>query len=241
MQMTDRLRLLLALLAILMVWPTCSCAFTKKAAQSIKPDSTLQLRRFDKEKVENFKQARQFQYEQAPYYGNNLLENILREIIQKLNSFFSNKTQRDVFLYTALGIILIFVALQILKVHPVSLFVKNKKTQPFYYGKAEGPFSENNLLQAKNRAVASNDYRNALRYLFSLALLKMDEYGHITYKPHKTVQDYLLELQDPKKQQYLRRLATHFEYGWYGNFTVTPETFQQMEKELYNEMPLQAQ
>lgn len=200
-------------------------------------DSTrTQVRHFDKQQIREFKHSRQFNYDEAPIYGDNILQLALRKILEQLTDFMGNKTNRDILLYSILGILVVFVVLQLLKIHPVALFMRNKPVNQFAYSRAEEGKDLEAIEQARQQALTEQNYRMALRHAFILALLNLEIQGFLQFEPQKTIPEYLNELKNSPKKQLLQELAAHFEYVWYGNFPISEQKYQQIEEQLFKRL-----
>lgn len=83
--------------------------------------------------------------------------------------------------------------------------------------------------EALNKALLQNDFRLAVRlhYLQTLALLSGKNIIH--YKDDFTNSDYLLQLRQTSHYTAFKKLTRHFEYAWYGEFTITPTAFKTIE------------
>jgi len=229
----------MVLLAVLLfaflfaAWNSHSAA--PSAAARTAGDSTgVALRSFSEERIQEFKENRQFQYDQAPYYGENLLQLALKKLAALINDLFANKTGRDIILYGILAIMVILITLQLIRVRPAALFFKNTQTSQFAWGQQEAAYQPDKLENAREEAVRNGNYRQALRHLFTLAVLRLDEQGLLRFEPQKTVTEYLYELENSYKKHLFQELARHFEYVWYGNFAIDKETYRQLET-VYNE------
>lgn len=78
-----------------------------------------------------------------------------------------------------------------------------------------------------SNAVKENEYRKAVRMLYLEALKVLTINQWILWKPNKTNQDYLNELQLSPFKQAFSDLTLQFEYIWYGDFPVNEAVFQQ--------------
>jgi hypothetical protein len=78
-----------------------------------------------------------------------------------------------------------------------------------------------------SNAVKENEYRKAVRMLYLEALKVLTINQWILWKPNKTNQDYLNELQLSPFKKAFSDLTLQFEYIWYGDFPVNDEVFQQ--------------
>jgi len=85
-----------------------------------------------------------------------------------------------------------------------------------------------------DKAVASGNYRLAVRLLFLRLLKTMSEKNIIRYKQDKTNLDYLMELHPTTHYHQFFRITRNYEYSWYGQFPVSEEAWQQIRNDFDN-------
>ncbi|MDX2245549.1 MAG: DUF4129 domain-containing protein [Bacteroidia bacterium] len=79
-------------------------------------------------------------------------------------------------------------------------------------------------------ALANHDYRVAVRLLYLETLKKLTLKEWINWKPFKTNQEYQQELQQTPVKEQFDRLTQSYEYIWYGNFPVSQEGYEYVER-----------
>lgn len=82
-----------------------------------------------------------------------------------------------------------------------------------------------NYDQEINKAMASQNYRLAIRLLYLQTLKRLAEENIIQYKQERTNSDYVMQLYNTGYYKDFFRLTRHFEYAWYGQFPVAPTSF----------------
>jgi uncharacterized protein DUF4129 len=75
------------------------------------------------------------------------------------------------------------------------------------------------------RAVATNNLRLAVRYLYLQALQQLSDDKLIQLAPDKTNHQYLFELKDRRLKDLFSLLTLHYEYVWYGGFNINETIF----------------
>jgi hypothetical protein len=85
--------------------------------------------------------------------------------------------------------------------------------------------------KALRDALAAGNYRLAIRLLYLGTLKDLSERGRITYTQEKTNSDYLSQLYNTPYYRSFFRLTRDFEYSWYGQFSITGDTFAVVQKE----------
>lgn len=78
---------------------------------------------------------------------------------------------------------------------------------------------------AYKAAVASGDYRLAIRMQFIKCLQLLNEAEHIEWEKEKTNRDYTREIKDREMKRSFRELATIFEQTWYGDVDMDIQEF----------------
>ncbi|MEP7280318.1 MAG: DUF4129 domain-containing protein [Bacteroidota bacterium] len=78
-----------------------------------------------------------------------------------------------------------------------------------------------------NKAVAENNYRLAVRYLYLQTLVNLSEKGYIVRGTEKTNYQYISELRARSGvfAQPFARLTLQYEYSWYGEYPVSEAMF----------------
>jgi hypothetical protein len=71
----------------------------------------------------------------------------------------------------------------------------------------------------------SGDFRSAVRYQFLFILKKLSDKKLIVWNPEKTNKDYVAELKAPHLKNAFYDLSYIFEYVWYGEFSITEESY----------------
>jgi hypothetical protein len=79
------------------------------------------------------------------------------------------------------------------------------------------------------QAIASGNYRVAVRLLYLRTLKLLSQKELISYTHEKTNSDYLQQLAGTALYKDFFRLTRHFEYTWYGQFELSPEGFRVMQ------------
>lgn len=119
----------------------------------------------------------------------------------------------------------------------ISLFRRSKKIANDKDENTE-PVTENifelNYEKEINSAVAAADYRLAIRLLYLQTLKQLSERNIINYSNQKTNSDYLFQLAETGYYKNFFRLTRNFEYTWYGQFQLSRNAFETMQKDFLN-------
>ncbi len=76
-----------------------------------------------------------------------------------------------------------------------------------------------------DQAIASGDYRSAIRLQFIMVLQLLNQKGYISWHAEKTNRQYLRELNEISLKTTFRELAYIYEWVWYGNTHLVKEDF----------------
>jgi len=79
-----------------------------------------------------------------------------------------------------------------------------------------------------SKAIASQNFRLALRLMYLQTLKSLSEKEWIQYKQERTNSDYLMQLYGKPFYPLFFQLTRHFEYAWYGQFAVSPTAFERI-------------
>jgi hypothetical protein len=76
-----------------------------------------------------------------------------------------------------------------------------------------------------HKAVSSNNFRLAVRLMYLRTLKDLSDRNIINYTNEKTNSDYLFQLTGSPYYKNFFRLTRNFEYTWYGQFELSPNSF----------------
>jgi hypothetical protein len=125
--------------------------------------------------------------------------------------------------FAYVGIVTILLMTLYLIVWRMGLFDKiNAKTKAFIYEEhsPEMPM-ENELKKSLNNALENNDFRLAIRLLYTLILIRMHERQWIIFSKDKTSGQYMFEIQESETRKVFCELIRVYERSWFGNFPLT--------------------
>lgn len=91
--------------------------------------------------------------------------------------------------------------------------------------------SEEYLEQQLKEAIRKKNYRLAIRYLYLQTLSKLSDKGWLQLSPDKTNYQYVKELSKQQYRNEFARITLHYEYAWYGDFTIEEDIFKPVKQE----------
>ena len=74
-------------------------------------------------------------------------------------------------------------------------------------------------------ALATRDYRLAIRYMYLKCLKELSVYNFISWHFDKTNLDYFSEIQDPQLKANFKKVSYVYDYVWYGEFAIEEREF----------------
>ena len=186
-----------------------------------------------KRKVSNQKLV-QLQQDEAFWYANKDLKK--KEPIKKSSSNFFIELLQEKWFKTLLWILIVvsFVAvivwylsslnIRLFRKASTSIIVEDVNKMP------EDIFSipyEKNIAEA----IQQNQFRLAVRLLYLQALMRLSNKKLIEFKQDKTNSQYLAQLYNTAFYKDFFSLTRQFEYTWYGQFPISKEVFEQVQKD----------
>jgi hypothetical protein len=191
----------------------------------------VEERIFDQQKLEKFKNDKNFRYETKESYvelwWKRSKSKFFDWIKKKFNVSFENTLAfQDLLVY--LIMILGFVAFAVaLRKMTIKNFIFSKPAKPV----AEWSFIEDNIHEINfdseiNQALNNENYRLAIRLIFQKTLKYLDENEFITWQPQKTNKQYIYEIKNSNLRNQLKSITLIFEKTWYGEYPSTRDEYE---------------
>ncbi len=112
-----------------------------------------------------------------------------------------------------------------------SIFKKAAVISPARVGEAEEDEQlENDYEKLIHQAFKLADYRMAVRYLFLQTLQQLKNKNLVEFARDKTNSRYAREIPQQLRNDF-SRLVLAYEYAWYGNFAVSRDQFERIQKQ----------
>lgn len=195
---------------------------------------------FRTEKLENLRQDPAFDYSESPEEENwwTRFKQYINLQWKKLINWLFGDVEATGFLlflleaipYLILLAVLGFLAYLFAKLNPAASMFSATQEGEMMFAKEEDIIQFQNIPALIEQAVASADYRLAVRYHFLYLLQQLSKRGVITYDKTKTDEDYLHEIKEELKPGF-QKLSRIYDYIWYGKFETGEETYYQIAKE----------
>ncbi|WP_157366568.1 hypothetical protein [Aquimarina agarilytica] len=217
------------------VFFSISSGFSQSGKNSI-PDVPKEIRKLPDDFKEAYKNDIDFNYEEKI----SILDRVKRWFIEKLMEWFNYGDRNALELYRTIKLIIYFLIL-IGVAYLIYRLAKNKEFRWLFGKKADQSdaienyesqesIQEANFKKLIANAVASQDYRLAIKYYY-LQLLKNLQQANVTeYDPQKTTHDYQLDLEGTTHYKNFAKAAYYYTYIWYGEFEIDELEYQTASK-----------
>lgn len=203
------------------------------SVQYIEDDAgQISLRKFDANKVNEFRADSDFQYKAIKREGLTWwqrLQMAILEFILRLFSLATGTLLGRIIFYTLCAGLLIFFLIKFLNIDVKEAFYRSSKSaSPKSVDEAED-IHEISFEERIQEAFQKNDFRECVRLTFLFALKKLSDRQAITWKPGKTNDEYWRELSQHPARQPWQELRLYFDYAWYGHFDIDEKTYQEIQ------------
>ncbi len=191
-------------------------------------ESTINLREFSSEKLDEFKDDSRFDYGNRPPVKLNFLERIFRwiaELIAKLTQYTAGNQWLKIVFYILLAGVIIFAVLKIMGVDINKTIYRqiDKGTLPFDI--LDENIHELDFEKLIQEAIDRNEFKKAIRLYYLFALKKLADKELIHWHPGKTNHAYQSELKEKTIKPSFDDLGYYFDYAWYGDFNISQGLF----------------
>ncbi|WP_316835675.1 hypothetical protein [Pedobacter nutrimenti] len=193
----------------------------------LKSDTTqIVWRRFDGEQLRAYSKEKAFIYDDA-VPSQSLWNRFWRWFWALLEHILGNKATvpfvKFFFIMASTGLV-VFVVLKLIGAD-LKIFSRRSKSIEVPYSESDDNIHEINFTEEIDKAISLGNYRIAVRLLYLKSLKKLSDSGQIDWKPGKTNQIYIGEIQDLEKRKQFTLLTHQFEYIWYGEFFINKDNF----------------
>ncbi|NMN38445.1 DUF4129 domain-containing protein [Pedobacter sp. SG918] len=219
--------LLVSLLFFIPVINKAQTAKPKPVTAVIKTDSSkIVASKFDKEAISNYKEQKEFQYDEIGQQQLSLWDkfwlwfwNLVGDLFQGAASNIFSR-----YIFIGLGVaLIIFIVVKVIGAEKI--FTKKPKETILPYDVITENIHEIDYEQELQRLVAERKFRLAVRLLYLRALKKLSDAEIIQWQPDKTNYNYLMEISKPELRNDFSQLTLQFDYIWYGDFPIDEVKF----------------
>lgn len=201
-------------------------------------DSLIEKQTISENDLQNYKSDKDFNYLEAEH-EDNFFDKAVRWLRNALRKFweaiFGVGTAKGfiyfmfrVFPYLVLGFLIFMLVRFFLKVNSNKLILKDREKGQINYSEEEQIIKNKNISALITEAVKQKNYRLAIRYYYLLALKNLTETDNIEWKPQKTNEDYIKELNTSNFKFDFENITKIYDYVWYGEFNIDALKFESL-------------
>lgn len=193
--------------------------------------SSFQERPFSESTLRELKNDSDLRYKQPPTVAISIWDRFLEWLSEFFRDLIRGTTETSIgnsIIYIIAGAIFIYIILALLKVDAFRM-LKGRGASRLSHTVLEENIHEMEFDKLIAEAKQRGDLRIATRLVFLYALKLLSDKNLINWVPGKTNLEYQHELSEATLRPGFDNLSTYFDYAWYGNFPITPETFRQIE------------
>ena len=207
--------------------------------------SEIELRKFDTDNLEKYKNDKDFNYEVAKRKVT-LLERIwdwIQRVLLKILSWLFGVGKAvgilamivKVLPYLIAGIVLYLLLKFFLKVD-INTLISGKTSKAIVNLSDEEELIKNEDLSLLiNKAIEQKNYRLAIRYYYLLILQRLSKHDLIDWQQQKTNEDYIKEIKLSSLKNKFASSTYLYDFVWYGNFDINESEFAKAEVK-FNEL-----
>lgn len=202
--------------------------------------SSIEIKKFDKETIEAYKNDNDFDYSQNVEETGLVLKIwnwLKRKMLQLSEWIFGVKKAAGylaVFLrvlpYIVVGVVILLLIKFFLKLNVKSITEGKTEKAQVILTEDEVLIKEGNIEDFIAKAISQNNYRLAVRYYYLLVLQHLQKKDLIEWEPQKTNYDYLKDLQKGNYFKSFGELTRLYDFVWYGNFEINEIEFANVEE-----------
>ncbi|MBK9248900.1 MAG: DUF4129 domain-containing protein [Ignavibacteria bacterium] len=191
--------------------------------------TTINERRVSRTLLEEYYIDEEFNYDREFIKQDSLWEMIKQKFWEIFESIFGNKDGDkigDAITYILIAIAIAIVNIILFKSKLGGLFISSKKRASITFDAMDENIHELNFEDLLVVAEQNADYRRAVRLQYLWLLKRLADSNTIQWQINKTNRDYASEIHDKKLKRDFRQLSKIFEYAWYGDMTITAESYE---------------
>lgn len=202
--------------------------------------SKTQLKKFDNEAIQKYKDQKEFQYGDDEPKGLSWWDRFWRNFWSWINRLFGQRETTSskpsmwpsILKYGTMVICIILVVFIIFKLAGVDFkwFAGKSKTIDVPYDESLENIHEISFEDEISNTLQNGNYRLAVRLLYLQTLKYLSDKEIIDWLPNKTNLAYVREMQGENGHAAFANLTYQFEYIWYGDFPVDKTAFAQIQQ-----------
>lgn len=212
-----------------------------KDTVALKLDSSkTQVKPFDNQAIQKYKEQKEFQYGDDEPKGLSWWDKFWRNFWAWINRMFGQRETTSsgpskwapILKYGTMAICIVLVIFIIFKLAGVDFrwFAGKSKSVEVPYDESLENIHEISFDDEISNTLQKGNYRLAVRLLYLQTLKQLSDREIIDWLPNKTNSAYVREMQGENGNQAFANLTYQFEYIWYGDFPVDKTSFAQIQQ-----------
>ena len=206
----------------------------------------IEIKQFNKEKLSNFKNQKDFQYDVEKEVRNKTwLDHVLKWIGNRLKELlqwlFGDRRAVGVFKFIVtvlpyvVGILMLLLILKVfINVRTEGIYLKAGINTHIKMSDEEKIIKNRDIKALITKALKEKDYRLAIRYHYLYILQQFEVKGLINWELQKTNHDYEKELLNKQLKQHFKDITYLYDFVWYGDFKIEKKDFEKAEVQFKN-------
>ena len=142
-----------------------------------------------------------------------------------IDNFFQSARVRMI-AYILLILLMFYIVYRVIVVNKLYLFYNSRERKEDE--EDVEVFSDNQIQEKIDSAIAIADYRSAVRYLFIQVLQLLHQKGMIRYQFDATNANYIEQMKPTSHASIFQFLTQVYEYVWYGKFNLSLQQFEKI-------------
>ncbi len=193
----------------------------------------VSLRSYDSTKLAEYRQEKRFQYdkvrqeEAAPSWFTKMLKNIGKWLSAAVPSAKTMDTVGNVIVYGIAILAFLLIIWGIFKMRIRNVIAKSADPLSFDFKEVTTDILMTDFEKYLMEAVKAGNYKKAVQILYLESLKSLTLNNIIQWKPNKTNQEYLYEMQNSPLRRPFMDITRMFEYIFYGEFPINEQTYLQ--------------
>jgi len=187
----------------------------------------VDLRSFDRQKMEAYGKEKEFKYDGKAIDQNSLWDRFWKWFWSVYDEVIGKSGAGKWIQYAVMLLLIGFAVYGITRMTGLDLKIFSGKSRPL-----EVPYTESleniheiDFNEQIEAAVSKGNYRLAVRLCYLRTLKSLTDRSLIHWQPEKTNNTYLTEIRDLLLRQQFAELTLSFEYIWYGEFPIDSAGF----------------
>lgn len=210
---------------------------TVQDSLQIKIDSSkVGLKQFPVSLKERYK-GNDFDYDKMEGEAENLLVRLLNGFFSWIADLFGIQLSPEtlavleIIVYALLIALVIYILVRVLVGNDATSFFRNKKKLVAPLNIQEEHIDNIDLDRYIQEALATKNYRLAIRYMYLRSLKQLSLHNIIHWHFDKTNSDYYQEIENETLKNSFKRVSHVYDYVWYGEFEIDKSRFHVVEKD----------